>query len=210
MVSLLLADDHQLVREGFRALLELHGFNVIAEAADGLAAVRMARENQPDVAVIDVSMPLLTGIEAVREISVVSPRTRSILLTMYTEDHYVMDALRAGASGYVLKSRAGKDLIEAIQQVAAGKLYLGAEVSDTIIRTYQNEIRGSTAPGLSSRECQVLALIAQGKSTREVALILGISPKTASSHRANLMKKLDVHETAGLVRYAIKSGLVAA
>jgi len=210
MVSLLLADDHQLVREGFRALLELHGFNVIAEAADGLAAVRMARENQPDVAVIDVSMPLLTGIEAVREISVVSPRTRSILLTMYTEDHYVMDALRAGASGYVLKSRAGKDLIEAIQQVAAGKLYLGAEVSDTIIRTYQKEIRGSTAPGLSSRECQVLALIAQGKSTREVALILGISPKTASSHRANLMKKLDVHETAGLVRYAIKSGLVAA
>ena len=210
MVKLLLADDHQLVREGFRALLEMHGFEVVAEAADGMAAVRMARECQPDVAIIDVSMPLLTGIEALREISIVAPRTRTILLTMYTEDHYVMDALRAGASGYVLKSRAGKDLIAAIEQVADGKIYLGPEVSDTIIRTYQKDVRGTPTAGLSSRECQVLALIAQGKSTREVALVLGISPKTASAHRANLMKKLNLHETAGLVRYAIKSGLVAA
>jgi two-component system, NarL family, response regulator NreC len=209
MARLLLADDHQLVREGFRALLQMHGFEVVGEAADGFAAVRLARECQPDVAIVDLSMPLLNGIEAAREIANVSPRTRTILLTIYTEDHYVMEALRAGASGYLLKSRAAKDLVDAIRKVEAGGIYLGAEVSDAAIRTYQKQIQISTV-NLSSRERQVLALIAQGKSTREVAVVLGISPKTASAHRANLMKKLDVHETAGLVRYAIRTGMVAA
>ena len=210
MTRLLLADDHQLVREGFRALLQMHGFEVIAEAADGFAAVKLARECQPDVAIVDLSMPLLNGIEAVREIASVSPRTRTIVLTIYTEDHYVMEALRAGAAGYLLKSRAAKDLVEAIRQVTAGGVYLGSEVSDAIVRNYQKQIHVTPDPNLSSRERQVLALIAQGKSTREVAGVLGISPKTASVHRANLMKKLDVHETAGLVRYAIRIGMVAA
>jgi len=209
-VRILLADDHEVVREGFRALLEDHGFQVVGEASDGFEAVRLAKEFKPAIGVLDLSMPLLGGIQACREIAKVSPFTRTIILTMYRDDQYVLDALRAGVSGYILKSRAGKDLIEAIRAVSAGSTYLGPEVSQAVVRAYQASGQEPAHSNLSSRETQVLQLVAQGKSTKEVASTLGISVKTASAHRASLMRKLDIHETAGLVRYAIRVGLIAA
>jgi len=209
-VRILLADDHEVVREGFRALLEDHGFQIVGEASDGYEAVRLANDLKPAIAVLDLSMPLLSGIQACREIAKVSPFTRTIILTMYRDDQYVLDALRAGVSGYILKSRAGKDLIEAIREVSAGSTYLGPEVSQVVVKAYQAGGHEPAHSSLSSRETQVLQLVAQGKSTKEVATTLGISVKTASAHRASLMRKLDIHETAGLVRYAIRAGLIAA
>jgi DNA-binding NarL/FixJ family response regulator len=209
-IQILLADDHKVVREGFRALLEDHGFQIVGEASDGYEAVRLAREFKPAIAVLDLSMPLLSGIQACKEISRVSPLTRTIILTMYRDDQYVLDALRAGVAGYMLKSRAGKDLIEAIREVSAGSTYLGPEISHVVVKAYQSNVQPPLHTSLSSRETQVLQLVAQGKSTKEVASVLGISVKTASAHRASLMRKLDIHETAGLVRYAIRVGLVAA
>ncbi len=209
-IQILLADDHELVREGFRVLLERYGFQVVGEASDGFEAVRLAAKLKPDVALLDVSMPLLNGLDATREITRVSPKTRILILTMYTEDHYVLEAIRAGAAGFILKTRAGKDLTEAVQRVSQGSLYLGPETSEAVVRAYRSNLQGDGFAHLSSRERQVLQLVAEGKTTKEVASVLGISTKTASAHRERLMKKLDVHETAGLVRYAIRMGLIAA
>lgn len=208
-LRIVLADDHEVVREGLSVLLRKHGFEIVGEASNGLEAIRLVNQLKPAVAVLDISMPTLGGIEACREIAQASPQTRTIILTMYREDHYVLEALRAGAAGYMLKSRAGKDLVEAILEVAAGRSYLGSDVSQALVKAYRAQ-QGATAPGLSSREQQVLQLVAQGKSTKEVASVLGISVKTASAHRSNLMKKLDVHETASLVRYAIRAGFIPA
>jgi RNA polymerase sigma factor (sigma-70 family) len=155
-------------------------------------------------------MPQLNGLDATREILRVSPSTRILILTMFAEDRYVLEALRAGASGFILKTRAGKDLVEAIQRVSRGLLYLGPETSEAVVRAYRSNVQGDGFAQLSSRERQVLQLVAEGKTTKEVASVLGISAKTASAHRERLMKKLDVHETAGLVRYAIRMGLIAA
>ena len=208
--QILLADDHELVREAFRVLLERHGFQVVGEASDGFEAVRLAARLRPQIALLDVSMPLLNGLDATREIARISPTTRILILTMYTEDRYVLEALRAGASGFILNTRAGKDLIEAIERVSHGSLYLGPETSDAVVRAYRSNVQDDGFAHLSSRERQVLQLVAEGKTTKEVAVVLGISTKTASAHRERLMKKLDVHETAGLVRYAIRMGLIAA
>ena len=207
-LQILLADDHSIVREGFRALLESHGFEVVGEAADGFEAVRLAGQLKPRIAVLDLSMPLMNGIEACREIARISPQTRCIILTMYREDRYVIEALRAGVAGYILKSRAGKDLLEAMEKVAQGSTYIGQDISQVIAEVLQKNARPA-ASKLSSRECQVLQLVAEGKSTKEVASVLGISFKTASAHRSRLMRKLNIHETAGLVRYAIRAGLIS-
>jgi RNA polymerase sigma factor (sigma-70 family) len=209
-IQILLADDHELVREGFRALLERDGFQVVGEASDGYEAVRLAAKLKPNVALLDVSMPLLNGLDATREIAHVSPTTRILILTMYTEDRYVLEAIRAGAAGFIVKTRAGKDLTEAVHKVSQGSLYLGPETSEAVARAYRNNLQADVFAQLSSRERQVLQLVAEGKTTKEVACMLGISTKTASAHRERLMKKLDVHETAGLVRYAIRMGLIAA
>jgi two-component system, NarL family, response regulator NreC len=209
-IQILLADDHELVREAFRVLLEREGFQVLGEASDGFEAVRLAGQLRPQIALLDVSMPLLNGLDATREIARVSPNTRILILTMFAEDRYVLEALRAGASGFILKTRAGKDLVEAIQRISRGLLYLGPETSDAVVRAYRSHVQGDGFANLSSRERQVLQLVAEGKTTKEVASVLGISAKTASAHRERLMKKLDVHETAGLVRYAIRMGLIAA
>jgi two-component system response regulator NreC len=209
-IQILLADDHDLVREAFRVLLEREGFEVVGEASDGFEAVQLASRLQPQIALLDVSMPQLNGLDATREIVRISPRTRILILTMFAEDRYVLEALRAGASGFILKTRAGKDLVEAIQRVSRGLLYLGPETSEAVVRAYRSNVQGDGFAHLSSRERQVLQLVAEGKTTKEVASVLGISAKTASAHRERLMKKLDVHETAGLVRYAIRMGLIAA
>ncbi len=206
-VQILLADDQQVVREAIRALLEQQGFQVVGEAADGHEAVRLAEKFKPQVAVLDLSMPLLNGVEASREIARISPQTRIIILTMYKEGQYVQEALRAGVFGYLLKTSAAKDLVEAIRQVSHGTVYLSPEISQTIIKAYRAGTE-PVSPHLSLRERQVLLLVAEGKTTKEIASLLGIAVKTASSHRTRLMRKLDIHETAGLVRCAIRLGLV--
>jgi two-component system response regulator NreC len=206
-VEILLADDHEIVREGFRALLEHHGFRVIGEASDGHEAVRLVQKLKPQVAVLDLSMPLLSGIEASRQIASVSPSTKTILLTMYKEDQYILEALRAGISGYILKTKGTKELVDAIRQVLRGMTYLRPEVSRSVIEAYRAGVQPHAVP-ISPRERQVLQLVAEGKSTKEIASVLGISVKTASAHRTRLMSKLDIHETAGLVRFAIRLGLV--
>jgi DNA-binding NarL/FixJ family response regulator len=152
-------------------------------------------------------MPVLNGIDAAREISKVSPKTKIIILTMITEDRYVFSALRAGASGYVLKSKASSNLVDAIDTVCKGEFYLSTSVSKAVVNAYLSKVDAPTDP-LSIRERQVLQLIAEGKNVKEIGGILGISAKTAESHRTNIMNKLDIHDVAGLVRYAIREGLV--
>ena len=206
-VRVLLADDHQIVRQGVRALLEREGFDVVREAADGREAVRLAEHLRPDVAILDLAMPSLNGVNAAKEIFLVSPRTRTILLTMHTEDQYVLPALHAGIKGYVLKTKAAGDLVQAIHDVSQGKTYLSPGVSGTVVSAYLAKNDLPSDP-LSYREREVLQLIAEGRTTKEVAALLGVSVSTAESHRSRIMEKLDIHETASLVRYAIRKGLI--
>lgn len=206
-LRIVLADDHVVVRQGFKALLEREKFSVVGEAGNGREAVQKVGELHPDIAVVDIAMPLLNGLDACREILRVSPDTRTIVLTMYPEDNYVLEALRAGVRGYVLKTRAAGDLVQAINDVSRGNIYLSPGVSEAVVEAFLAKADQPPDP-LSPRERQVLQLVAEGKSTKEVAAILGISVKTAESHRTRIMSKLDIHETAGLVRYAIRRGLI--
>jgi len=203
----LLADDHALIRQGLKALLETQGFQVVCEAADGQETLRSVEKTQPDVAIIDIGMPILNGLDAARELRKSSPKTKVILLTRHDEDQYVMEALRAGAKGYVLKSQAAEDLVHAIHEVCRGSVYLSSNVSRAVVDAYLSKAYASADP-LSGRERQVLQLVSEGKSTKDIAVHLGISVKTAESHRSRLMKKLNIHETASLVRYAIRRGLI--
>jgi two-component system, NarL family, response regulator NreC len=204
---ILLADDHTLVRDGLKGMLLREGFAIDAEAANGREAVEMARKHQPDVALIDVAMPLLNGIDAAREIRGACPRTRTILLTMHKESNYVFEALRAGVQGYVLKTQAASDLVHAIRTTLEGQLYLSPGISEQVVQAALNRDSLALHP-LTQRERQVLQLIAEGKTNKEISQELGMSVKTVDSHRQNLMAKLDIHETASLVRHAIKIGLI--
>lgn len=206
--QVLLADDHNLVREGVRALLERENFDVVAEAADGQEAVRLAESTQPDIAVLDVAMPLLNGIDAGREILRVSPKTRFLLLTAHTEEHHVLEALRAGARGCVTKTQAAEQLVHAIHEIRADGVYLSPSVSGAVVQAYLAGTPLAYEP-LTGRERQVLQLVAEGSSTKEVAASLGVSVKTVETHRARIMDKLDIHAVTGLVHYAIRRGLVS-
>ena len=206
-IRILLADDHQMVRQGLKALLEQEGFKVVGEASDGHQATRLAQELTPDVAVLDLAMPLMNGIGAAKAISQVSSQTKIVVLTMHTEAQYVLEALRAGIRGYVLKSRAAGELVQAIREVSRNSTFLSSDISDTVVDAYLNKV-DVPSDTLSPRELQVLQLVAEGKTTKEVAALLNISVKTAESHRTRIMEKLDIHETASLVRYAIRRGLV--
>ena len=206
-MRVLLAEDHQIVRQGLRGLLEKAGHEVVGEAADGQEALRLARTLSPDIAVLDLSMPRLNGLDAAREIRRMSPEIKTILLTMYTDKGYVLQAMKVGAKGYVLKTEAAEDLIRAIREIARGETYLSPGVAASIVEAYLDESRLPADP-LTPRERQILQLIAEGNTTKAVAQQLNISFKTAESHRNHLMKKLDLHDIAGLVRYAIRRGLV--
>jgi len=205
-LRVLLADDHLIVCQSLKAVLEREGFQVVGEAADGREAVRLARALRPDAAVLDVSMPLLNGLDAAREIQKACPRTRTILLTMHAEDGYVLQALQMGIRGYVLKSQAVTDLVRALQEVSRGAVYLSPGVSGAVVEAYRT--RKDLRDPLTPREREVLQLVAEGKTTKEVASLLGVSVKTAEYHRNSVMQKLGIHETASLVRYAIRRGLI--
>lgn len=208
-LRILLADDHVIVRQGLRALLDRERLEVVGEASDGREAVKLATTLKPDLAVLDLAMPLINGMEAAREILKSDPRTKVILLTMHTEDRYILEALRAGVSGYVVKTRAAGDLLQAIREVHRGNFYLSPGISRVVVEAFL--AKGDSPPDpLTSRERQVLQLIAEGKTTKQAAALLDISVKTAESHRTHIMQKLDIHETAGLVRYAIRLGLTQA
>ena len=208
-IRVILADDHALVRQGLKALLEREGVSVAGEASNGQEAVQLASAVRPDIAILDIGMPVLNGLDAAREVRKSSERTKPILLTRHDEDQYVTEALRAGVKGYVLKSQVATDLVNAIQQVWSGGIYLSPGISRTVVEAYLSKSELPADP-LTSRERQVLQLVGEGKSSKEIAVVLGISTKTVESHRTRLMQKLDIHETAGLVRYAIRRGLVQA
>lgn len=204
-LRILLADDHVIVRQGLRALLERAGFEVVGEADDGQEAIRLAEELHPDAAVLDVAMPVLNGIDAARGIAKVSDRTRIILLTMYTQKRFVLESFRAGVHGYVIKTTVSDELLQAIRAVCKGDTYLSPAVANVMVESY---LAACAAPILGDRERQVLQLVAEGKTSKDIADVLGITVKTAESHRAHLMDKLQIHDTAGLVRYAIREGLI--
>jgi DNA-binding NarL/FixJ family response regulator len=205
--QVLIVDDHPLIRQGMRSLLEKHGFTVVGEAADGREATQLAQELEPDVAVLDLAMPLLNGLDAAREITRTSRRTKTILVTIHTADQYVLEALQAGVRGYVLKSQATAELVQAIQEVIRGGRYLSPGISEAVVQAY---LAKTDLPGdpLTPREREVLQLIAEGKTTKDMAGLLGVSVKTIESHRVRLMEKLDIRQTAGLVRYAIRRGMI--
>lgn len=206
-MRVLLADDHALFREGLRLILERAGHEVAGEAADGHEACKLARTLNPDIAVLDLSMPLLNGIDVARELRRLAPGTKAILLTMYPDRAYVLRALKAGAKGYVLKSQVSEDLVRAIREVSLGEVYLSAGVAATVVEAYLDN--GGVDPDpLTPRERQVLQLVAEGNSTKKAAKLLSISLKTAESHRYRIMKKLNIHDVVGLVRHAAQLGLV--
>ena len=205
-IRILLAEDHVMFRQGLRVLLEQAGMVVIGEASDGQEALRLAHEHQPHVAVLDIAMPHLNGLETARRLREAVPQTKTILLTMHTEEPYVLEALQAGTVGYVLKTQAAVDIVQAIREAMQGAIYLSPRVANAVVQAY---LTGASLPPdpLTSREREILQRIAEGQTTKEIAAHLGLSVKTVESHRSNLMRKLDMHETASLVRYAIRRRL---
>jgi DNA-binding NarL/FixJ family response regulator len=206
-IRLLLAEDHVLVRQGLRVLLEQAEMVVVGEASDGLEALQLAHTHQPEVVILDIAMPHLNGLETARRLREAVPQTKLIVLTMHTEESYVLEALQAGAVGYVLKTQAAVDIVQAIHTVLQGAIYLSPRVTHAVVQAY---LSGAPLPPdpLTSREREILQRIAEGQTTKEIAAYLGLSVKTVESHRINLMRKLDIHEAATLVRYAVRRGLI--
>lgn len=207
-VRLVLADDHLVLRQALKALLEKRGLEVVADEGDGRAAVDAVRRLAPDVAVLDVAMPVLNGVEAAKEIARIKPECPVILLSGVEDGRFVKEALKAGVRGFVQKSQGAEDLVRAIEEVRGGRLYVSPGASQAIVDAASNPAPG-TGSQLTPREKQVLTLVGEGKSTKQIAEALHISVKTAEFHRGRLMKKLNVHDTANLVRYAIREGWIA-
>jgi len=211
----LIADDHTIVRQGLRAILQLEpDLEVVGEATDGRDAVRKARTLAADIVLLDISMPRMNGLEATTRLVKESPRTRVIALTMHTSEEYVYSLLKAGARGYLLKESAAADLVEAIRAVQAGGTYLHPSISQNVVNEYLKRSDSGTghrgsADSLTSREREVLQLIAEGHTNKEIAGQLGLSVKTIEAHRTRVMEKLGIHNVAGLTRYAIRKGITS-
>ena len=211
--TIALADDHIVVRQGLRALLETEpDFRVIGEVGDGLEAVHLVERLQPDVLVLDLMLPGLSGLEVTRLVHRGSPQTRVLILSMYADEAYVLQALKNGAAGYVLKDSSAADLVQAVREVARGRRYLSPPLSERAIERYAQKAETSTQEDsyemLTTREREVLHLAAEGHTNAEIAARLGISPRTVETHRANLMHKLGIHTQTDLVRYALRRGIV--
>lgn len=207
-LRILLADDHEMVRKGLRATIEAHrGWEVCGEAVTGREAVAKARELRPNIVVMDFAMPDLNGLEATRQIRALLPQSEVLILTMHDSERLVPALLAAGARGYMLKTDAGESLVAALEALAEHRPYFTPKVSALVLQGYLNP-KTQEVPELTPREREIVQLIAEGKATKEVAEVLGISLKTAETHRTNLMRKLDLHSTADLVRYAIRNHIV--
>jgi len=212
-LRILLADDHTVVRQGLRKVLEERPeWEVVAEAGDGREAVRLAEETKPDVAILDVAMPSLNGIEAVRQIARKVPATRMLVLSMHADEAYVTQMLRAGAAGYLLKDSADVDLLQAVEAVSAGKSFFSPAIARVIADDYVRHLadRGVTDRFelLSQREREIFQLIAEGRTNKEMAALLFLSPSTVDTHRSRIMEKLDVHSAAEIVLYAVRKGVI--
>ncbi|MFE2744517.1 response regulator [Streptomyces scopuliridis] len=209
---ILLADDHALVRRGVRLILDNEpDLTVVAEAGDGAEAIEMARTHQPDLAILDIAMPRLTGLQAARELARLQPETRILMLTMYDNEQYFFEALKSGASGYVLKSVADRDLVEACRAAMRDEPFLYPGAVTALIRNYLDRVRqGDSIPdsAITPREEEILKLVAEGHTSKEIAGILVISAKTVERHRANLLQKLGLRDRLELTRYAIRAGLI--
>ncbi len=213
MTTIILADDHPIVRRGLRSVLEAEkNFSLIGEAGDGLEAVRMVENLQPDILITDMMMPGLTGLEVTRQVKHRVPKTKIIILSMHASESYVLEALRNGANGYVLKDTVSEELVEAIRDVIAGRRYLSSQLSERAIETYILKAESTledSYDSLTTREREVLKLAAEGSTNNEIAERLFISPRTAETHRANLMKKLALSNHTELIRYAIRRGVLS-
>jgi DNA-binding NarL/FixJ family response regulator len=213
-LRLLLGDDHTLVRHGLRKILEERSeWEVVAEVGDGREAIRQAAELKPDVAILDIGMPLLNGIDATMQIVRRSPNTRVLMLSMHSDEAYVMRALQAGATGYMLKDSAGKDLLKGVAAVAAGQSFFSPAIARLMLDDYVKRVAGSAGAdryaSLSAREREIFQLIAEARTNKEVAELLEISPATVETHRARILQKLGIHNTAELVLYAVRRGVIS-
>ena len=210
MISVLLADDHAVVRDGLRALLEAQtDIEVVGDAANGREVLRLAQQLHPDVVVMDIAMPELNGVEATQQMHDAYPSTQVLILSMHSTTEHIFRALQAGARGYLLKDSAGAEVADAVRVVHAGRRYLSQKIAATVIDDYIAE-RHRTSPleSLSSRERQILQLVAEGKSSTEIAAILFLSPKTVDTYRSRLMHKLDIGDLPSLVKFAIQHGVI--
>ena len=213
-IRILLADDHNIMRRGLRLLLERQpGFEVVGEAADGRQAVERAEAAKPDVVVLDIAMPNMSGIEAAQRISASLPQTAIVILSMHSDEGYVLRALKAGAKGYVLKDSAENDLIEAIKAVSEGKAFFSPEISKILVEDYVREMRKRGAEDsyelLTPREREILQMLAGGKSNKDIATVLNLSLYTVETHRRNLQDKLNLHSLAELILYAVRKGIIS-
>lgn len=212
MLQILIADDHEVARKGIRSILENHpGWEVCCEARDGREAVELAGQSKPDVLLLDIGMPNLNGLDAARQILAVSPEARILILTIHDSERVVREVLSAGARGFLLKSDAGRDLVAAVEALQNRRTFFTSKVAQMMLEGYlrpQQERVNSEQHVLTPREREVIQLVAEGKTTKEIATALSLSVKTAETHRTNLMRKLDLHSIADLTLYAVRNGIV--
>jgi DNA-binding NarL/FixJ family response regulator len=209
-LKLLVADDHEIVRKGVRCLLDAQpGWQVMAEASNGREAVEQAKWLKPDVAILDIGMPSLNGLEAARQILKNDPHIKIVILTMHDSDSLVREVLKMGARGYVSKTDAMRDLVTAINAVRSGDTFFTAKVAEVVLEGYLDKSE-ATDSRLTPRQREIIQLLAEGKSSKEIAVALGLSTKTAETHRANIMKRLNCHSASEIVRYAVRNNIIEA
>lgn len=216
-LRIMIADDHDLVRRGLKLLLEAHpGWKVCAEAQSGREAVAIAQELRPDIAIIDITMPELNGIEAARKIKKISPNTEMLILSMHNTDQLVREIIETGAKGYIIKTDSDRSLVAAVEALAVHKPFFTSTATEIMLGSIHNrrnsdsEVPQSVRNRLTPREREIVQLLSEGKSSKEVAVMLGISVKTSETHRANIMRKLEIHSVSQLVRYAVRNQIVEA